>query len=106
MLNRFRHSERAGSRDTYENESKKSTDLRDLEQEAGRPQDDQPVHYLTFRVFVMGVVVSIGGMIFGYDTGTKLLQAILRVLTGGTRSNFWLLGDEKLLATLWRRQQI
>ncbi|KAF2396247.1 putative MFS monosaccharide transporter [Trichodelitschia bisporula] len=30
---------------------------------------DGPVKYLTFRVFVMGIVVSFGGMIFGFDTG-------------------------------------
>jgi len=46
-----------------------SNDARDPEKEAGRPLDDGPVRWLTFRVFMMGVVVSIGGFIFGYDTG-------------------------------------
>jgi SP family sugar:H+ symporter-like MFS transporter len=41
----------------------------DLEKEAGQSLDNGPVHVFTLRVFVMGVIVSIGGMIFGYDTG-------------------------------------
>ncbi|KAL2834482.1 general substrate transporter [Aspergillus cavernicola] len=31
--------------------------------------DDSPVKYLTWRSFVLGVVVSMGGFIFGYSTG-------------------------------------
>lgn len=31
--------------------------------------DDSPVKYLTWRSFILGVVVSMGGFIFGYSTG-------------------------------------
>ncbi|KAL3469064.1 general substrate transporter [Aspergillus californicus] len=31
--------------------------------------DDSPVKYLTWRSFVLGIVVSMGGFIFGYSTG-------------------------------------
>jgi hypothetical protein len=41
----------------------------DLEKEAGEPLDSSPVRIFTLRVFLMGMIVSIGGMIFGYDTG-------------------------------------
>ena len=32
--------------------------------------DDSPVQFLTIRSLLMGVLVSMGGFIFGYDTGT------------------------------------
>ncbi|KAL4783630.1 general substrate transporter [Aspergillus varians] len=31
--------------------------------------DDSPVQYLTWRSFILGIVVSMGGFIFGYSTG-------------------------------------
>jgi hypothetical protein len=31
--------------------------------------DNAKVHWMTPRVFLMGIIVSIGGLIFGYDTG-------------------------------------
>ncbi|KAG2413586.1 hypothetical protein HFD88_002775 [Aspergillus terreus] len=31
--------------------------------------DDSPVTYLTWRSFILGIVVSMGGFIFGYSTG-------------------------------------
>ena len=34
--------------------------------------DDSPVKFLTLPSFAMGVLVSMGGFIFGYDTGTSL----------------------------------
>lgn len=42
--------------------------MSDREKEAG-PYDDAPVPLLTWRSLLMGAFVSIGGMIFGYDTG-------------------------------------
>lgn len=33
------------------------------------PYDDSPVPTLTLHSFIMGVFVSMGGFIFGYDTG-------------------------------------
>lgn len=35
----------------------------------GGALDHGKVHYLNFRVYTMAIIVSIGGMIFGYDTG-------------------------------------
>ena len=32
--------------------------------------DDSPVKFLTVRSLLMGVLVSMGGFIFGYDTGS------------------------------------
>jgi len=32
--------------------------------------DDSPVKYLTWRSFILGLCVSMGGFIFGYSTGT------------------------------------
>jgi len=55
--------------DTAPNGHHQDSDAAQLEKEAGVPLDDTPVRYLTFRVFMMGVIVSIGGFIFGYDTG-------------------------------------
>lgn len=31
--------------------------------------DDSPVKYLTWRSFILGLCVSMGGFIFGYSTG-------------------------------------
>jgi len=63
LLKRFQKSKRAASEDPSHD------DIRDLEKEAGRPVDEGPVRWMTLRVFTMAVVVSIGGFIFGYDTG-------------------------------------
>lgn len=41
----------------------------DLEKEAGETLDNTPVRTFTPRVLLMGIIVSIGGLIFGYDTG-------------------------------------
>ena len=40
----------------------------DPEKEVGT-YDDSPVKFLTVRSMLMGVLVSMGGFIFGYDTG-------------------------------------
>lgn len=42
----------------------------DREKEAG-VYDDSPVRFLSVRSLAMGVLVSMGGFIFGYDTGTS-----------------------------------
>lgn len=34
--------------------------------------DDSPVKYLTWRSFVLGILASMGGFIFGYSTGECL----------------------------------
>lgn len=44
------------------------------EQEGGGLYDDSPVKFLTVRSFLMGVLVSMGGFIFGYDTGMYILN--------------------------------
>jgi SP family sugar:H+ symporter-like MFS transporter len=73
MLNRFRASRRP--RQASEDTHVESTH-RDLEKEAGKPLDDSPVKWMTLRVFIMAIIVSIGGFIFGYDTG-KLYKFVL-----------------------------
>lgn len=40
--------------------------------------DDSPVAYLTWRSFFLGVVVSMGGFIFGYSTGELAWSSIKR----------------------------
>ena len=43
----------------------------DREKEAGMYADDSPVKFLSMPSFAMGILVSMGGFIFGYDTGTS-----------------------------------
>ena len=38
-------------------------------QKPAGPYDDSPIPRLTIHSFIMGVFVSMGGFIFGYDTG-------------------------------------
>lgn len=38
--------------------------------------DDSKVPYLTWRSFIMGVVASMGGFIFGYSTGLSFLLSV------------------------------
>lgn len=35
----------------------------------GLALDDSPVKYLTWRSLILGIVVSMGGFVFGYSTG-------------------------------------
>ena len=42
--------------------------MTDQEKTAG-PLEDSPVPFLTLRSFFLGAFVSVGGIIFGYDTG-------------------------------------
>ena len=42
----------------------------DRDKEAGA-YDDSPVKFLSMRSLAMGILVSMGGFIFGYDTGTN-----------------------------------
>jgi hypothetical protein len=69
MFSKHRAS-RAGSHGTSEYTATKES--RDMEREPVPPShhgEDGPIRLITFRVFAMGVIVSIGGFIFGYDTG-------------------------------------
>jgi hypothetical protein len=36
--------------------------------------DDGPIPLITFHSFIMGVFVSMGGFVFGYDTGRQYLM--------------------------------
>lgn len=52
--------------------------------------DDSPVKFLTWRSFILGVVVSMGGFVFGYSTGTFRIASAIRkewFLIAATRSN-------------------
>jgi len=69
MLSRLRP-KRAGSRDTSEhNGTKASSDIEREPALATQNGEDGPVRLVSPRVFAMGLIVSIGGFIFGYDTG-------------------------------------
>lgn len=54
----------------------------DREKEIG-VYDDSPVKFLSMRSLAMGVLVSMGGFIFGYDTGGEPLSET----SGGTASS-------------------
>jgi hypothetical protein len=66
MLGRLTHRPARMSEDAR---TETTRDSRDMEKDAHRGLDNAKVHWMTPRVFLMGVIVSIGGMIFGYDTG-------------------------------------
>ena len=55
----------------------------DREKEAG-VYDDTPVRFLSPRSLAMGVLVSMGGFIFGYDTGMASISSTLYDDTGLT----------------------
>jgi MFS transporter, SP family, sugar:H+ symporter len=66
LFNRIRRSHgHSSSTDTSTNDT--SADVEKHAAEQGVV--DTPLHWMTMRVFAMGVIVSLGGMIFGYDTG-------------------------------------
>lgn len=72
ILQRFRgadHSDKKARDTTGSNTSPAAEEHADLEKEAGEPLDNSHVRIFTVRVFLMGIIVSIGGLIFGYDTG-------------------------------------
>lgn len=50
-----------------QNRSSHSSGLTDQEKQEG--VDDSPVPFVTWRSLALGAFVSIGGIIFGYDTG-------------------------------------
>ncbi len=39
----------------------------------GKELDDTPIKLLRPRIFIMGMIVSLGGLIFGYDIGLVFL---------------------------------
>ncbi|KAL2837516.1 hypothetical protein BJY01DRAFT_220887 [Aspergillus pseudoustus] len=53
--------------DAEQSRSSHSSDLTDREKQHG--YNDSPVPFVTWRSLVLGAFVSIGGIIFGYDTG-------------------------------------
>lgn len=57
--------------------------------------DYSPLRRLTLQSFYMAILISMGGFIFGYDTGMPHLP--LQWFTAqNSRSNFWLPGDARL----------
>jgi hypothetical protein len=73
ILQKFRRNGRANEKAAIDtngtNTPPNAEEQADLEKEAGEPLDNTPVRIFTPRVLLMGMIVSIGGMIFGYDTG-------------------------------------
>lgn len=64
--------------------------------------DDSPVKYLTWRSFMLGIVVSMGGFIFGYSTGTfQLRTKYLRLASDNDRSNLRFHHHGRLQETVW-----
>ena len=52
----------------------------DTEKQNAETGSVQPVHVYSLRIFLMGVLVSMGGLIFGYDTGEPIHVAIFEIL--------------------------
>ena len=46
-----------------------NTSLSDVNTEKATQRDNSPVPFLTARTIFMAILVSMGGMVFGYDTG-------------------------------------
>lgn len=44
----------------------------------GLALDDSPVKFLTLRTFVLGLIVSMGGTVFGYSTGRLLAEFTIK----------------------------
>ena len=69
LFSRSKHTENT---DLLEDNANGGTQVSpDRDKEAGG-YDDSPVKFLSMRSLAMGVLVSMGGFIFGYDTGTSL----------------------------------
>lgn len=66
LLSRSKHTENADSLEGNGNAGIQVSP--DPEKEAA-VYDDSPVKFLSMRSFAMGILVSMGGFIFGYDTG-------------------------------------
>ena len=49
--------------------------------------DDSPVKYLTWRSFILGLCVSMGGFIFGYSTGRSHNTVVRNATLIELRSN-------------------
>ena len=69
LFSSSRHKETAGSPEGITDEGNHVSP--DPEKETG-VYDESPVQFLSVRTLAMGVLVSMGGFIFGYDTGTSL----------------------------------
>ncbi|KAI9712227.1 MAG: hypothetical protein M1812_006962 [Candelaria pacifica] len=69
FLSRFKRTETASSAQPHYGASLgRNGDSLENEMEKG-DYDDSPVQFLTWRSVVLGLLVSMGGFIFGYDTG-------------------------------------
>lgn len=109
---------------THTNGTRDSAEL--LKASDNATADDAKLRYISPRVVLMGVIVSIGGMIFGYDTGQfkdlkysyprELLPMLpahrnwlirggqaCAVANGGEvcRSDFWDTGNAQLHYAVW-----
>lgn len=62
--------------------------------------DDSPIKYLTWRSFILGLCVSMGGFIFGYSTGMCITDLNRNVTLTDHRSNLGFHYNGRLQATL------
>ena len=84
LFSRSTHSESTHPPDGNSNEGVGSA--ADREKEAGVYDDDSPVKFLSMRSLAMGVLVSMGGFIFGYDTGKSPERTLAGTVRLNTRS--------------------
>lgn len=47
----------------------------------GKELDEAPIKLLRPRIFIMGMIVSLGGLVFGYDIGLVILHQYLSAKT-------------------------
>lgn len=63
---------------TDDNQHRASDNTTDAIQAEKQITNDEPIRIFRLRIILMGVLVSMGGLIFGYDTG-KLTARVPRV---------------------------
>ena len=67
IMNRFKHKEATREQANANASVSSQEDIATTEK--GTHHDDAPVPFLTARTVGMAILVSMGGILFGYDTG-------------------------------------